>query len=66
MFTVDVNVGCLLVLFVVYPLLAKAHGLRPSRFFAGAWPAIQFAFVFRSSVGTLPLTQRVVTRNLGR
>ncbi len=64
-FTVDVYVGCLIVLFVVYPLLARAHGLKPSRFFAGAWPAIQFAFVSRSSVGTLPLTQRVVTRNLG-
>ena len=64
-FTFDVYVGCLIVLFVVYPLLARANGLKPSRFFAGAWPAIQFAFVSRSSVGTLPLTQRVVTRNLG-
>ena len=64
-FTADVYVGCLLVLFVVYPLLARAHGLKPSRFFAGAWPAISFAFVSRSSVGTLPITQRVVTPNLG-
>lgn len=64
-FTVDVYVGCLIVLFVVYPLLAKANGLKPSKFFAGAWPAISFAFVSRSSIGTLPLTQRVVTRNLG-
>ncbi len=64
-FTVDVYVGCAIVLFVVYPILIKAHGLKPSRFFAGAWPAIQFAFVSRSSIGTLPLTQRVVTRNLG-
>ncbi len=64
-FTVDVYVGCAIVLFVVYPLLARAHGLSPRRFFAGAWPAIQFAFVSRSSVGTLPLTQRVVTKNLG-
>ncbi len=64
-FTIDVYVGCAIVLFVVYPLLAKAHGLSARRYFAGAWPAIQFAFVSRSSVGTLPLTQRVVTRNLG-
>jgi Na+/H+-dicarboxylate symporter len=64
-FTADVYVGCAIVLFVVYPLLARAHGLSPRRFFAGAWPAIQFAFVSRSSVGTLPLTQRVVTKNLG-
>ncbi|WP_152361770.1 dicarboxylate/amino acid:cation symporter [Microlunatus speluncae] len=64
-FTIDVYVGCAIVLFVVYPILIKLHGLKPSKFFAGAWPAIQFAFVSRSSIGTLPLTQRVVTRNLG-
>ena len=64
-FTIDVYVGCLIVLFVVYPILLKANGLSPLRFFAGAWPAIQFGFVSRSSVGTLPLTQRVVTQNLG-
>ncbi|SDD09883.1 dicarboxylate/amino acid:cation symporter [Auraticoccus monumenti] len=64
-FTIDVYVGCAIVMFVLYPVLIKAHGLSARRFFAGAWPAIQFAFVSRSSVGTLPLTQRVVTRNLG-
>ena len=43
-----------------------ANGLNPLRFFAGAWPAIQLAFVSRSSVGTLPVTEQVVTeRNLG-
>ncbi|MVA76945.1 cation:dicarboxylase symporter family transporter [Auraticoccus sp. F435] len=64
-FTADVYIGCAIVLFVLYPVLVKAHGLSARRYFAGAWPAIQFAFVSRSSVGTLPLTQRVVTRNLG-
>ncbi|NYD41408.1 cation:dicarboxylate symporter family transporter [Nocardioides panaciterrulae] len=64
-FTVDVYVGCALVLFGVYPLLAKLHGLSPAKYFSGAWPAIQLAFVSRSSVGTMPLTQRVTTRNLG-
>jgi len=39
--------------------------VNPLRFFAGAWPAIQLAFVSRSSIGTLPLTQRVVTERLG-
>ena len=64
-FTADVYIGCAIVLFGVYPLLARLNGLRPGKYFAGAWPAIQFGFVSRSSVGTLPLTQRVVTRNLG-
>lgn len=64
-FTVDVYVGCAIVLFGVYALLARVHGLNPLKFFAGAWPAIQLAFVSRSSVGTMPVTHRVVTKNLG-
>lgn len=65
LFTADVYIGCAIVLLVIYPIAARANGLNPVKFFAGAWPAIQFAFVSRSSIGTLPLTQRVVTHNLG-
>lgn len=65
-FAVTVYVGLALVLLVVYPtLLATVGRLNPVRFFAGAWPAIELAFVSRSSVGTMPLTQRVATENLG-
>ena len=65
-FTVTVYVGLALVIAVVYPsLLAGVAKLNPVRFFAGAWPAIELAFVSRSSVGTMPLTQRVATENLG-
>lgn len=64
-FTVDVYVGCAIVLFGVYSVLARVHGLNPLKFFSGAWPAIQLAFVSRSSVGTMPVTQRVTIRNLG-
>lgn len=64
-FTIDVYVGCLIVLFVLYPVLLKVHGLSARKFLAGAWPAITLAFVSRSSVGTMPLTQQVTTRNLG-
>ena len=39
--------------------------LSPLQFFAGAWPAIQLAFVSRSSVGTMPLTQQVTVERLG-
>ena len=65
MFTVAVYAGLALVLFVVYPVLLRLHGLSPLRFFAGAWPAIQLAFVSRSSIGTLPVTERVTEQNLG-
>ncbi|MCX2968880.1 dicarboxylate/amino acid:cation symporter [Streptomyces sp. JHD 1] len=62
-FTVDVYVGCLLVMFGVYPLLLGLVGrVSPFQFFRGAWPAIQLAFVSRSSVGTMPVTQKVVER----
>ncbi|WP_329019887.1 dicarboxylate/amino acid:cation symporter [Micromonospora rifamycinica] len=62
-FTTAVYVGCAIVLFVVYPLLlVTAARLNPLRFFAGAWPAIELAFVSRSSVGTMPVTQRSVER----
>ncbi|HEY9368233.1 dicarboxylate/amino acid:cation symporter [Streptomyces sp.] len=62
-FTADVYIGCALVLFGVYPLLlATVAKVNPLQFFKGAWPAIQLAFVSRSSVGTMPVTQRVTER----
>jgi Na+/H+-dicarboxylate symporter len=65
-FTVDVYVGCAIVMFVVYPLLLALVGrVSPLRFFAKAWPALELAFVSRSSVGTMPLTQQVTTERLG-
>ncbi|MFJ6696188.1 dicarboxylate/amino acid:cation symporter [Streptomyces sp. NPDC091272] len=62
-FTADIYIGCALVLFGVYPLLlATVAKVSPIQFFKGAWPAIQLAFVSRSSVGTMPVTQRVTER----
>ncbi|WP_431803169.1 dicarboxylate/amino acid:cation symporter [Microbacterium sp. bgisy203] len=64
-FAVAVYIGLALVIFVVYPTLVKVHGLSIRQYFSGVWPAVQLAFVSRSSIGTLPLTQRVTERNLG-
>ncbi|WP_327354206.1 dicarboxylate/amino acid:cation symporter [Streptomyces sp. NBC_01304] len=62
-FTADIYIGCALVMFGVYPLLlAFVAKLNPVQFFKGAWPAIQLAFISRSSVGTMPLTQKVTER----
>jgi Na+/H+-dicarboxylate symporter len=61
-FTGAVYLGLAIVLLVVYPLLLIANGLKPLPFFAKAWPAIQLAFVSRSSVGTLPVTETVTER----
>ncbi|MFC4137592.1 MULTISPECIES: dicarboxylate/amino acid:cation symporter [unclassified Microbacterium] len=60
-----VYIGLALVIFVVYPVLIKSHGLSIKQYFSGVWPAVQLGFVSRSSIGTLPLTERVTERNLG-
>ena len=64
-FTVAIYVGLAIVFFVVYPIIVRAHGLSVRQFFSGVWPATQLGFVSRSSIGTLPLTERVTERNLG-
>jgi len=64
-FAIAIYVGLALVLLVLYPVLLRINGLRVMSYFRGAWPAIQLAFVSRSSIGTLPVTQRVTERNLG-
>ncbi|WP_243229608.1 dicarboxylate/amino acid:cation symporter [Microbacterium sp. CIAB417] len=60
-----IYLGLAIVLFVVYPVLIKSHKLSIKQYFSGVWPAVQLAFVSRSSIGTLPLTERVTERNLG-
>ncbi len=64
-FAAAVYIGLALVLFVVYPILLRTNGLSITRYFRGAWPAIQLGFVSRSSIGTMPVTERVTSRNLG-
>jgi Na+/H+-dicarboxylate symporter len=64
-FSAAIYIGLAIVLFVVYPIVLSANGLNPLRYFQGAWPAIQLGFVSRSSIGTLPLTERVTEENLG-
>jgi Na+/H+-dicarboxylate symporter len=57
-FAASVYIGLAIVMLIVYPGLLLLNGIDPRRFFAGAWPAIQLGFVSRSSVGTLPVTER--------
>lgn len=60
-----IYLGLALVLFVVYPAILASNKLSIGSYFRGAWPAIQLGFVSRSSIGTLPVTERVTYRNLG-
>jgi Na+/H+-dicarboxylate symporter len=64
-FALALYLGLGLVVFGVYPLLLRAHGLSPLRFFAKAWPAIELAFVSRSSIAALPVAEAVTVERLG-
>ena len=65
-FSIDIYVGALLVMLVVYPVLLRfVAKVSPLQFLKKAWPALQLAFVSRSSVGTMPLAQRTVVERLG-
>lgn len=64
-FAGTVYLGLAVVLFGVYPIALLLNGLDPRRFFAGVWPAIQLAFVTRSSIATLPVTESAVETRLG-
>ncbi|EEH63928.1 transporter, dicarboxylate/amino acid:cation Na+/H+ symporter family protein [Gleimia coleocanis DSM 15436] len=64
-FVLAIYVGLFIVGGLIYPVLLRLNGVSALQFYKGAWPAIQLAFVSRSSLGTLPVTQHVATENLG-
>lgn len=64
-YSAAVYIGLALVLLVLYPVILRLNGLRVGKFYSGAWPAIQLGFVSRSSIGTMPVTQKVATDNFG-
>jgi Na+/H+-dicarboxylate symporter len=57
--------ACALHIVFVYGGLLLSHGLNPLRFFRGAAPGMQVAFVSSSSFASLPVSLRSVTHNLG-
>ncbi|CAG7845012.1 Proton/glutamate-aspartate symporter [Pseudoclavibacter triregionum] len=64
-FVVAIVIGIAIIGFVVYPILAKLHGLSVRRFLSGVWPAVALGFASRSSLGTMPVTRAVAIENLG-
>lgn len=64
-FVVALYVACALHIVVVYSGLLAAHGLNPLKFFRGAAPGMQVAFVASSSFAAMPVALRAVTHNLG-
>lgn len=46
-------------------MVLKLHGVSPVDFFRRVWPVTSLGFVTRSSMGVMPVTERVVSRRLG-
>ncbi|MBB1508814.1 dicarboxylate/amino acid:cation symporter [Tessaracoccus sp. MC1756] len=64
-FVLALYVGLAVIWVVVYPAVLKFNGLDVAQFYRNVWPAISLGFVTRSSMGTMPVTEQVVERNLG-
>lgn len=63
-FIVAIYTGIIIMMFV-YVVILLALGLNPITFYKKAYTTIVFAFSSRSSVGTLPLTLKTLTEELG-
>ncbi|MCD9046390.1 dicarboxylate/amino acid:cation symporter [Luteimonas sp. MHLX1A] len=64
-FVIALYVACAFHIVVVYGGLLLTHGLNPLKFFRGAGPAMQVAFVSSSSFAAMPAAIRSVTHGLG-
>lgn len=64
-FVFALYLACALHIVLTYGGLLLAHGLNPLKFFRGAAPGMQVAFVSSSSFASLPVALRAVTHNLG-
>jgi Na+/H+-dicarboxylate symporter len=64
-FVFALYLACALHIVLVYGSLLALHGLSPLKFFRGAAPGMQVAFVSSSSFASLPAALRCVTHNLG-
>lgn len=64
-FVFALYLACALHIVMTYGGLLLAHGLNPLKFFRGAAPGMQVAFVSSSSFASLPVAMRAVTHNLG-
>ncbi len=64
-FVLALYIACIIQIVVVYGGLLLAHGLNPWKFFRGASPGMQVAFVSSSSFAAMPVAMRSITHNLG-
>lgn len=64
-FVLAIYIGLAIVLLIVYPAILALHGLSPVGFYRRVWPVTSLGFITRSSMGVMPVTQRVSEQTLG-
>ncbi|MCK2201695.1 dicarboxylate/amino acid:cation symporter [Corynebacterium callunae] len=64
-FVLAIYIGLAIVMLVIYPVVLKLHGLSAIGFFKRVWPVTSLGFVTRSSMGVMPVTQRITEQSLG-
>lgn len=64
-FVLAVYIALALVIGVIYPAVLAFAGIPAGGFFRRVWPVTSLGLITRSSMGVMPVTQRVVERRMG-
>lgn len=64
-FVLAIYIALALVLFVLYPIVLAAHTIPVVEFYRRVWPVTTLGFATRSSMGTMPVTQRTTEEAMG-
>lgn len=64
-FVLTIYLGLALVMGVIYPLTLMLNKLPVFGFYKRVWPVTSLGFVTRSSMGVMPVTQRVTEQSMG-
>ncbi|MDO4630941.1 MAG: dicarboxylate/amino acid:cation symporter [Corynebacterium sp.] len=64
-FVIAIYVGLAVVIFGIYPALLAYHRIPIVGFFKRVWPVTSLGFVTRSSMGVMPVNQRVAEQSMG-
>ncbi len=64
-FVLAIYIGLALVLFLVYPIILRTNGVDVVQYFRKVWPVTSLGFVTRSSMGVMPVNQKVAEEQMG-
>ena len=64
-FVLAIYLGLAVVIFGIYPAILAYHRIPVLGFFRRVWPVTSLGFVTRSSMGVMPVNQRVAEQSMG-